>query len=87
MVIAGREAARIRCAPMATDPSITIRRAALADVPAIADIYNEAVLTTTATFDTEPKSVTERTQWFHSHDERHPVFVGPNPTLVLRGAK
>lgn len=55
--------------------SITIRRAELADVPAITDIYNEAVLTTTASFDTEPKSVEDRANWFHSHDARHPVLV------------
>src|SRR3954465_14725432 len=55
--------------------SITIRHAVLADAAAIAVIYNEAILTTTATFDTEPKSVDERTQWLKSHDERHPVLV------------
>ncbi|MDR3406603.1 MAG: GNAT family N-acetyltransferase [Chthoniobacter sp.] len=60
---------------MSTEASIIIRRAELADAPAIADIYNEAILTTTATFDTEPKSVAERTQWLQSHDERHPVLV------------
>ena len=32
-----------------------IRKAVYADVPAITGIYNEAILTTTATFDTEPK--------------------------------
>ncbi len=53
----------------------TIRRATLADAPAIVGIYNEAILTTTATFDTEPKSVEDRTQWLQSHDERHPVLV------------
>lgn len=42
---------------------------------AITDIYNEAIMTTTATFDTEPKTVAERTQWLQSHDERHPVLV------------
>ncbi|MFO1095610.1 MAG: N-acetyltransferase family protein [Planctomycetaceae bacterium] len=47
----------------------------LTDAPAIADIYNEAILTTTATFDTEPKSVEERTGWLESHDDRHPVLV------------
>ncbi len=52
-----------------------IRKAALADVEAIREIYNEAILTTTATFDTEPKSATERLQWFQSHDERHPILV------------
>jgi len=60
---------------MAPNLPVTIRRADLADAPAIADIYNEAILTTTATFDTEPKSVEERTQWLQSHDEKHPVLV------------
>src|SRR6185436_9995213 len=45
------------------------------DAPAIANIYNEAILTTTATFDTETKSVEERTRWLQTHDERHPVLV------------
>jgi L-amino acid N-acyltransferase len=55
--------------------SVIIRRAELADVEAITQIYNEAILTTTATFDTEPKEVTERIEWLKSHDDRHPVLV------------
>src|SRR4051812_46248745 len=55
--------------------SITIRHAVIGDAAAIAGIYNEAILTTTATFDTEPKSIEERTEWLRSHDERHPVLV------------
>jgi phosphinothricin acetyltransferase len=60
---------------MAPTLPVTIRRAELSDASAIAVIYNEAILTTTATFDTEPKSVEERTQWLRSHDDRHPVLV------------
>ena len=60
---------------MTTNSPVTIRRAELADAPAIAEIYNQAILTTTATFDTEPKSVDERTKWLQSHDERHPILV------------
>ncbi len=60
---------------MTTDSPVTIRRAVQADAAAIACIYNEAVLNTTATFDIEPKSVEEREQWLQSHDERHPVLV------------
>jgi phosphinothricin acetyltransferase len=56
-------------------PSVEIRRAALADLDAITDIYNEAILTTTATFDTKPKSAAEQLQWFRAHDERHPILV------------
>jgi phosphinothricin acetyltransferase len=55
--------------------SIIIRKAELSDMDAITEIYNEAILTTTATFDTEPKSISERTQWFQSHDDRHPIIV------------
>lgn len=55
--------------------SIQIRKAEPADAGAIAEIYNEAILTTTATFDTETKTVDERRQWLASHDERHPVLV------------
>ncbi len=52
-----------------------IRKAVLPDLPAITDIYNEAILTTTATFDTEPKTLDERRQWFQAHDEQHPILV------------
>lgn len=55
---------------------LTIRKAVIADIPAITEIYNEAILTTLATFDLEPKSVQERTEWFKSHDERFPILVG-----------
>jgi L-amino acid N-acyltransferase len=58
-----------------TNPTVTIRRAELADVSAITEIYNEAILTTTATFDTEPKTQEDRAHWLQSHDERHPVLV------------
>jgi L-amino acid N-acyltransferase YncA len=60
---------------MISNELVTIRPAELSDVAAIAEIYNEAVLTTTATFDIEPKSVEERTHWLQSHDARHPVLV------------
>jgi L-amino acid N-acyltransferase YncA len=59
---------------IASEP-VTIRQAALTDAGAIAEIYNEAVLTTTSTFDIEAKSVEEREQWLQSHDSRHPVLV------------
>ncbi len=41
------------------NPPIQIRRALPPDVDAITAIYNEAILTTTATFDTEPKTTAE----------------------------
>jgi phosphinothricin acetyltransferase len=56
-------------------PAIQIRKAALEDLDDIREIYNEAILTTTATFDTEPKTIDERLKWFQSHDARHPILV------------
>ena len=64
--------------PLVETPAsgLQIRRATIDDVAAITEIYNEAILTTTATFDTEPKTLAERTMWLRSHDDRFPVFVG-----------
>ena len=58
-----------------TDMQFSIRLAKHSDAAAIAEIYNEAIRTTTATFDTEPKSVEDRRQWLEQHDQRHPVWV------------
>jgi phosphinothricin acetyltransferase len=52
-----------------------IRPATLADLTAITEIYNEAILTTTGTFDTEPKTVIERQAWFEAHGPRQPILV------------
>lgn len=54
---------------------VTIRTARVSDLPAITEIYNEAILKTTATFDTEPKSEAEQLEWFETHDSRHPILV------------
>jgi phosphinothricin acetyltransferase len=54
---------------------LKIRRAELSDVDAITEIYNEAILTTTATFDLDPKTREDRLQWLEDHDDRHPVLV------------
>ena len=60
---------------MSANFTVLIRRADPADAQAIASIYNEAIMNTTATFDTEPKTVGERAAWLQSHDDRHPVLV------------
>lgn len=53
----------------------TIRDATLRDARSIADIYNQAVLHTTATFADTPESVEEREGWVLAHGDRHPVIV------------
>lgn len=54
---------------------IIIRTAEPEDIPAITRIYNHAVLHTTATFDTVPKTDDDRLEWLDRHNEHHPVLV------------
>jgi len=60
-----------------------IRPATEADQQAILEIYNEAVLNTTATFDTEPRSIEAQLEWFCKHKENHPVLVAENDNMVI----
>ncbi len=62
---------------------LTIRPAKLADLKAITAIYNEAILTTDATFDTEPKTEAERRIWFANHGSKHPIFVAELDGIVV----
>lgn len=52
-----------------------VRPATPSDCPDIARIYNDAILNTTATFDTEPKSLEDRREWFCAHGPDRPVLV------------
>jgi len=55
--------------------TVEIRKAVYTDVPAITGIYNEAILTTTATFDKEPKTTTSQRKWFKAHGPKNPIVV------------
>jgi L-amino acid N-acyltransferase YncA len=59
------------------------RAATNGDLKAITDIYNEAVLTTDATFDLEPKTEDEQRVWLSSHDQMHPVLVAEQDGAVI----
>ena len=62
---------------------ITIRPATERDVSLIKEIYNEAILSSTATFDTEEKSVEDRLDWFRAHKSIHPVIVAEMKSIVI----
>ena len=56
-----------------------IRPATRADLPGILEIYNDAVLNTTATYDYEPRTLEHRTQWFEERQrDSYPIFVAVN---------
>ena len=55
---------------------LRIRPARREDCPAILDIYNDAVLTTTASYDIEPRSLEHRYAWFEDHTQNdYAIFV------------
>ena len=58
---------------------IQIRRAVREDCPGILEIYNDAVLTTTATYDYQPRTLEHREAWFDDHERTgFPIFVAVN---------
>ena len=52
-------------------------------MPDITSIYNEAILHTVATFDTEPKTIEEMKTWFKNHDQKHPLLVAEQKGLIV----
>ncbi len=61
----------------------TIRLAQISDLNALTEIYNEAIRTTTATFDTELKTEGEQKGWFHSHGPQYPILVAESNGIVV----
>ena len=62
---------------------LTTRQATLEDLDAITEIYNDVILNTVATFDTEPKTLEEQRVWFANHVPKYPVLVAEQDGLVV----
>lgn len=52
-----------------------IRRAKADDIEQLMDIYNDAIVHTTATFDIDLKSYADRKAWFDAHTGKYIIFV------------
>ena len=62
---------------------LTIRQATLEDLNDITKIYNEAILKTVATFDTEPKTLDEQKNWFENHGPKNPILIAEQDGLII----
>jgi L-amino acid N-acyltransferase YncA len=62
---------------------LAIRQATRADLGQITEIYNGAIQKTTATFDTELKTLEEQESWFANHDASHPVLIAEEDGLIV----
>jgi phosphinothricin acetyltransferase len=70
---------------MAQTDKVRIRAANRHDLIPINEIYNEAVRTTTATFDTAHKPMEERKAWMGSHSGFYSVLVAEEPGADVVG--
>jgi phosphinothricin acetyltransferase len=61
---------------------LEIRQATTGDLPAITEIYNDAILKTVATFDTETKTIDDRRAWLEHHGVKYPVLVAVENGVV-----
>jgi L-amino acid N-acyltransferase len=63
---------------------VKVRLAQLNDLPAISDIYNHAVLNTTASYDYEPRGMDHRLAWYELHQKQDlPVFVAEDGAEII----
>ena len=63
--------------------TVALRVAREADLPEILDIYNRAVMESTATFDIEPRTLEAQQAWFREHVPPHPAIVWEEEGRVL----
>lgn len=54
---------------------LSITKATIDDLPAITDIYNQAIAAGKCTCDMDLLTVEEHTPWFYSHNEHTPIFI------------
>jgi phosphinothricin acetyltransferase len=61
----------------ATNMSQAVKMAAATErhLKEITEIYNDAIINTTATFDSKTRSLREQGEWMGQHDDRHPIIV------------
>jgi len=64
-------------------PTIAVRPAEAADLPAIAAIYNDFVVNATATFDTKPWTRKAQSRWLGEHGHPYAVLVAVHRDEVV----
>ncbi len=65
------------------DEKIKVRKSVKSDLKDITRIYNYAVLNTTATFDTRPKTVKSQVNWFSNHSGKYPIIIAENEKGII----
>jgi L-amino acid N-acyltransferase len=69
--------------PRPAPPGVSTRLATLDDAAAIADIYNHEVLTSTVTFDLEPRTLDEQRTWLATRSGAYAAIVAVADDTVV----
>jgi L-amino acid N-acyltransferase len=64
-------------------PGVVVREARWADLPALLEIYNDAVLNVPATYDSERLTLAQRIKRFLEHGRLHPLVVAESQGRVV----
>ncbi|MBP3041723.1 N-acetyltransferase [Bacillaceae bacterium Marseille-Q3522] len=62
---------------------VLIREAVLRDLPAMLEIYNEAIRNSAATFDLEEQTLEQRQKWFEKYGGNYPLIVAETDGKVV----
>lgn len=63
--------------------AVLLRDAKEFDLPSILEIYNESVVSSTATFEENTQTIDSRREWFRSHGYRYPLVVAVSNGRVI----
>lgn len=62
---------------------LSIRDAEIDDLNDITEIYNMTILKTSATFDTQIKSIREQKIWFDNHGIKNPILIAEVNNIIV----
>ena len=70
--------------PQPSAPSAyVVRSAEDGDLLAVADIYNDVILHSTASFDLKPWTLTEQRQWLSEHSHPYAALVATDKGIAV----
>lgn len=61
--------------PRTIHSDLIIRDAVKEDLPALLELYNDAIINTAATLDIHPQTLEQRTEWFEEHQGKYSLVV------------
>jgi L-amino acid N-acyltransferase len=63
--------------------NVILRDSSEDDLPQMLEIYNDAIVNLTSTFDLEPQSIEERRIWFRNHGDRYPLVTAQSEGKIV----